>query len=113
MTPEDVLEKAAEVISEHGHLKGAYGGEKAGFCAMGAMRHAITGDALRFFGSEAVTENPALADVYKEARRLLAQRLAPDVDPDYSCEAIAEWNDSRHTTAEDVVLALKTAAAHD
>ena len=57
VTPEEVLLKAAENISKHGHIKGDYGSPDQGFCAMGAIRYAMFG----------VDSYP----LYGQARRLL------------------------------------------
>lgn len=111
MTPEEVLEQAAEAIAEHGWHQGYLtsgdptapdhkDGNPERMCAVGAINYAATGSAFLW----STEDDPMLAP---RARQLLRKRLGG------ACISIPSWNDAPERTAEDVILALKKAAHHE
>jgi len=120
MTPEELLEKAAEDIAKHGHAKRTYSegpDEMTGpACAYGAMTRAATG------GSTDYSNLPSLSMEAKElvdqAALLLSQtirsynrRYAPPlVGLGDSFRTVTHYNDAPGIAAEDVILTMKRAA---
>jgi hypothetical protein len=108
---QELLRKAADYMAEHGHTKGAFVDEGTGrVCADGAIQAA--GDWVSING----------ISVMESARRLLANQVREDLGRDPVSdpvsagvvqEVIWDYNDRDETTAEDVILALKRAAARD
>lgn len=101
----EVLAKAAELIGEFGHRKKDLGGEDRGFCAQGAICYAVSGD-MSSYVDERV----------REATTTLAVSLGHEPGPgafdlDDSWGHNVEWNNAPERSAEDVILALKRAAA--
>ena len=104
MTPEDILEKGAEALAEHGHVKGTYGMPGYGFCALGSMRHVTHGSSL-------IPLHSPDYNAYQEA----VQRLEDEVEADgwerrEGWDLIPGFNDDPRTTLEDVRLMMKRAA---
>lgn len=89
-----VLLQAADLIEQHGHLKGLYGNPDEGFCVSGAIWYAITGRPRR--SGMLVSAAPG----YLEAIDLLPCGTG----------GLCAWNDNERTTAADVMEALREAA---
>ena len=101
-TPQELCTTAAELISTHGHLKGAVGDYERGFCAVGALIQAIDldGNVLKNLGQQSTDISKAFEMLKKEFE--LSQ---------YG--HIPGWNNAPETSAEDVILALKRAGSRD
>ena len=94
MTPEEILAKAAELLSERGHCKGELQDPSGRLCMMGALLTAAFG-AVRFVHTLHVSPN---FTAYQTALLRLGE--------------VTLYNDHPTTTAEDAILTLKR-AAHD
>lgn len=107
MTPQEVLEKAAANIAEHGHCKGEYGSLQRGFCALGAIRYAATGTGVYRRDLNAAKTH----DLVNQAELMLVLELAKD---GWRCgeslSLVPMFNDAEATSAEDVMLMMKRAA---
>lgn len=84
----EIYERAAQLIEEHGHVKGGYGAPGRGFCLMAALQEAC-----------------------REARRTggyisLANRLSDTARTRWGHGAIP-WNDQPERTAAEVVAFLR------
>jgi hypothetical protein len=88
MTPQEVLSGAADLIEEHGWVRGEYGGEEHGFCAMGAILYRSHGYAL----------------AYNRARQRLMRELVHS-------GSIVFWNDNVAKSKDEVVETLRRVAA--
>lgn len=95
LTPAELLYKAAEYIGEHGHHKGAYEGPDGSVCALGALRKV---DNHEFLVDAFISRHHGPSYF---AATALQNRVGP----------IDKWNDSSETSAEDVILTLKTVAS--
>lgn len=108
MTPQEVLEKAAANIAEHGHQKGTYGSRQHGFCAIGAIRYAATDGYGVHLADLSATKTQ---DVATKAEAMLILELAKG---GWRCPVemslVPTFNDDPHTTPEDVMLMMKRAA---
>jgi hypothetical protein len=91
-----VLAKAADLIEQHGWIQGDYGNPDTGFCAAGAIWWAIAGR-KRDISLETSPHNGSFV-------------AALDMLP-YGVGGAASWNDNPRTTKEDVIQALRKAAA--
>lgn len=104
----NIFEKAAQVISETGHAKGALRDYETGaHCAMGALNVADHGAA--FYASSDRVEHLA-----NQAAQMLADR--GQLEP-YGHKAdyldLIQWNNAPERTGEDVILLFKELAAED
>ncbi|MFD4474625.1 hypothetical protein ACFWPU_00710 [Streptomyces sp. NPDC058471] len=100
MTPEEVLFKAAEIISTAGHVKGAFDdGDcvSGAVCMEGAYRRAM-------YGTSTGTDEGFIAP--ERAWRILTKTV--EAETDYFAPCV--FNDADETTAEDAILMLKRAA---
>jgi hypothetical protein len=87
-----ILADAVGVIERYGHAKGTLGSCKEGFCAVGAVLHAM--DVLR-------------AQLFEDG--VPPEECATEVE----WVSIPGWNNNPATTVEDVILAMKKAAHRD
>jgi hypothetical protein len=98
-TPQEVLEKALDVLQEKGWHQKALHGPNGEVCALGAMRDAR----IELFGPGRDDDNV----VYNLAYARLTRAISPE---DWrNVVSIPRWNDDPNRTAEDVILAFKTA----
>lgn len=105
MSPEELLTNAAEIIARDGHFKGNFddGDPLCGaVCAEGALRRAYFGN------SRAETDYGASGALSEAWKRLNGATF--QVDGTY---ATFVYNDYPQTSAEDVILLFKRAAAGD
>ncbi|MFF5973683.1 hypothetical protein ACFY7C_19360 [Streptomyces sp. NPDC012769] len=101
MTPEEILHTAIEIIERDGWYQGDLddGDDKHGaVCAVGAIERAWSGSSQAFG-----------ALYWPDERREAIDRLNSHVGSYYG--GIGVWNDHPGRTVEDVILALKKAAA--
>lgn len=124
MTPEEVLAKAAEDMSEKGMTKGHFyeqgvpgeGWREAPACAYGSMARA-----MGVTSAGGVVEPGTLDDLDPASEKLAAAivRLHPDhpviaslraTHCDDAYDIVTRYNDHEGTTKEDMVLAMKEAA---
>lgn len=97
MTVEEALEAAATLIEQYGWAQGTMGSRTTGFCMFGALE-AVWYPADR--------EYPRFAwDVLQHMRERVGKVLPVNV-------GIVEWNDDPTRTKEQVILALRSAAAN-
>lgn len=97
MTPQEILSGAADLIEAHGWVKGEYGDEGYGFCALGAM--------YRSHAELTTVENSAESvEVFKLARQRLVRELVHSV-------SITFWNDAVAKSKDEVVETLRRVAA--
>jgi hypothetical protein len=105
-----ILADAVGVIERYGHAKGTLGSCKEGFCAVGAVLHAMDPQ-WRKSGTSLDSANDAMD--------LLRAQLFEDGVPPEECATEVEWvsipgwNNNPATTVEDVILAMKKAAHRD
>lgn len=105
MTPEQVLERAADLIEERGWAQGQYEDPDGCLCTIGAVRVAIAGSVnLNDF-------TPDQGRLLKRCWPVLDERIAatnPDnwVGP-YRGPVVADWNDTYAKTADEVVAVLR------
>lgn len=92
MTPEEVLEKAVDVLHTYGWTQGSSGNHVDGYCAIGAVYQATDGDCS--------AASKALALLHQETGFAPGRLVHP----------VARWNDATGRTVEDVILAMKKAA---
>ena len=104
MNPADQLRAAAQYLQENGWTQGYLYDHGVPMpspaCAVGAMRAVTDGAA----------EEQNLRDVlssYLEAEGLMSRKRPTPT----ARRTLTGWNDDPHTTAEDVILAMKHAAA--
>lgn len=90
-----VLERAANIIKEHGWVRGAFYREGQGFCAIGAIRAAAGHD-------------PGTIGAYKPAMQRLATLIGALNGKGQTM--IGNWNDGKATNKEEVIAALQAAA---
>ncbi len=106
MTPQEMLQEAADYLAEHGWCQGNFfenndesldvcAGRGNAACAIGAL-HAVRVRKLRVLGV------PVYTGIVGDAAGLLSTYL--DYIP------VPAWNDDPERTAEDVILALRRAA---
>lgn len=130
MTPQELLGKAVEVIERDGWHQGSMYensdetwpggaevekriarhqelGRTAPVCAMGAVYRAAVGTAY----TAGVTGSPKTMNLIRQSFELLGQAIVAQAGPDHRFYGIAGYNDDDRTTKEDVILAMKTAAA--
>lgn len=112
MTPQELLLKAAEYMSERGHNKGTYFNECGNVCAYGAMTLAVTEGAQADYAFSLNISSKFLVD---QAAVLLAQTVDPNsLYPNdminYAFDTITKYNDARNTTGEDVIRKMRQAA---
>ena len=89
MTPDQVLDRAADVIDELGHAKGFYQNQVTGaVCALGALN-------IAKHGSIWFTEP-------NEAKRVLGMAVGG---------RISEWNDAHERTKDEVTSTMRAVAA--
>lgn len=119
MTPQEVLAKAAEAMSQRGKATGTYEsskddphfGVKGSVCAFGAMSLAATNMQSSCFAELGMYGNGAAhtaKGLVNQAAELLARHI--DTPGGYlePFSKITHFND--HSSAEDVILAMKRAA---
>lgn len=112
-TPDDLLNRAAELIGERGWHQGGLEDEHGALCALGALGRAkyelfdLNGDGLGRQAKEA-------SDAYGEAYTQLVYTINPTATGNWAewgnLVSVPAWNDDETRTAEDVILALKNAA---
>lgn len=115
MTPQELLAKAADEIARTGHCKASYSEpgideRVAPVCAYGAMARAVSDGKTTCYadlGSHAKTWSQYR--LIEHAAELLAAEIGNELDSPFG--AITRFNDDDRTTGEDVILAMKTAAA--
>ncbi|GHG10304.1 DUF6197 family protein [Streptomyces hydrogenans] len=137
MTPDDILDKALHILERDGWHQGGLAeydtsnldlnlddydpGEiddeeemdylhwqsmrNAPVCAVGALNRAATGEANGISRLLTFDEAEVLRGVIAQASR----RLYEAAGIDSGVSSIPEWNDSKDTTKEDVILAFKRA----
>lgn len=111
MTPEEVLEKAAQALAEKGHCKGNFGDDEGRMCAVGAIRYAVSGSRGVYLASLSRPGDRELTDL---AIQLLGKEIESRVDtPQGYYDYVPLFNDRPSTTGEDVILMMKRAANHD
>lgn len=104
-TPGETLRKAAEIMSERGHCKGALENGAGEVCANGAIILALKEED----GVARATMGHVFDKEYDAFKRA-ADALARSLSTGWSRFRIAAWNDLPTTSGEDVILALKRAA---
>lgn len=108
LTTADALEKAAILLESNGLFKGAYYdarqsvrrdryAEDCRMCTMGAINTAVTG-------------NPDATPAWEESHGRVHELYAA-VEQFLGVRSLADWNDAEERTQEEVVAALKGAAA--
>ena len=105
MNPADILRNAAAYIQKHGWIQGALDNDEGEVCALGAIC-AVTDRLLRSQPDYCWEEVEGLV---RTARFALQLHIGCDLN--HFGIGIPSWNDDPHTTAEDVILAMKHAAA--
>lgn len=95
-----VLERAANIIKEHGWVRGTLYREGQGYCAIGAIQ-AATGHCPGSIGAHA-------QPTYKPAMQRLATLIGALNEKGQTL--IGNWNDSKATNKEEVIAALQAAA---
>jgi hypothetical protein len=107
VTPQEILSGAAALIEAHGWVKGVYGDEEIGFCALGAM--------YRSHGELTTIENaagsvlvPSMTVAEVEVFKLARQRLVREL---VHSASITFWNDAVAESKDEVVETLRRAAA--
>lgn len=113
-SPEWILIKASEIMSERGKATGMYeDSQTREVCAYGALTLAFS-EGRKSDYSELVGCGGEHLHIARQAGVLLAKVINPEhygvYDP---FSIITAFNDDPATTAEDVTLALKRAAAHE
>lgn len=123
MTPEEIIEKGIENIEKYGHIKGTYGAENVGFCAVGSMRYALAevsyalaevSTRIPIPGRYGVSDSDAKA--YQVALELLEAEVKAagwEIQSEVVGSVIPLFNDDNGTTTEDVILMMKKAAHRD
>lgn len=101
-TPSDLLARAAELIGERGWCQGTIKTAEGHMCAMGAMAEAKR----ELFGPENVRRT---SRIYADAMYSLVD-VINEPHGYSSLVSVPQWNDEEDQTAENVILALKTAA---
>lgn len=113
-TPSEILEGAAEILETHGHAKGRLKNTKtsstycAGFpinshCLIGALG-ASMGLVVNKFSEHTILHRAGSDVTVKILDKI--KELHPSVFP----WGLYQWNDSIHTTAEDVIDVLMASA---
>lgn len=117
MTPEELLLAAADDIAAHGHCKNTYSppgedGRAGPVCAYGAMTRVATDGQTTDYASLHLNDEwwRTKRPLIDQAAALLAQHIGPTA-AGYPFGAITRFNDAARTTAEDVILMMKKAAA--
>lgn len=122
-TPAEVLDRSADYLAAHGWVRNAMydlcdDSRTPAACAVGAIRVAVFGrpvyNDLDF--DEHTNDEPieALAELVITTEHLLIRLLPdkPETHPECSVmDRIAVWNDWPGRTADEVILALRQAAA--
>ncbi|MFD8117053.1 DUF6197 family protein [Streptomyces microflavus] len=104
MTPEEILNSAADIIRRDGWYQGDNdnGDSSRGpVCLMGAIGRACTGNSRA-----SIVDTMGDFEPGWEAAGDAVQRVVATIGTDY----VGNWNDRRERTAEDVLLTLKKAA---
>lgn len=102
MTPQELLNNAAALLEEHGHIKYHRGGPETGMCALGALSYATNCTGL-------ADSNP----VMREAVKLVVE-TTPEVAAvqAWSLEGkLATWNNEPERTGDEVTALFKTVAS--
>lgn len=94
----ELAEKAAIILMQRGHYKGEYEAEDGRVCLFGALNTVAYGQA----------RSPGY-HLIDPAYLLLAIHLERVAARDYHNNAV-HWNDAEETSAEDIILVLKTIA---
>lgn len=112
MKSSEVLKKAADLIVDRGHNKGAYVNEEGNVCALGAIRLACGGtvDSCQFSPSGWSVSIDQTVQIYMvhQVSRALRNYLRGDPDWNNFSDSIPSWND--RSDKETVVNALRSAA---
>lgn len=109
MNPADILDRAADVIDQHGFIQHDYWGGNsttwepgAPCCVSGAVAVAMGIWDIAFWGA---------AEDKNQALRLFAQHLDPDIDfLDDAVPFVIRWSDDPLRTKSGVVRSLREAA---
>ena len=99
-----LLLKAAEIVERYGHIQESYGDTDRGFCIHGAIWFAVDPKMDAF---EPDQEHVTWEAGMRVARYLKDEEALQDCDWD----RCVSWNDTDGRTAEEVIAALRGAAA--
>jgi hypothetical protein len=127
MDSSEILRKAADVISERGHGKLAFGNDESGHpvCAHGAIKVALglTTHVSPQTDEEASLEADAInalaREIMESGRTTFQSSYSPPMryyayafEAGMPEEIVWDFNDTGSTSAEDVILMMKRAAEH-
>lgn len=106
MNTSEALRKAADVLAERGHTKGAYVDSEGRCCAQGAMR--IACDIINPEGGSGSSNFRTLAAYRTYAQSCAMLEIWVERNTGYS--GVLSWNDDRTRTGTEVERALREAA---
>lgn len=114
MTPNELLEIAADDIAKYGHHHGAYSDDRfhesiAPACAYGALTRAATGTTTNYAVAQTDLVLQSQIDLINQAAELLAKAITPNpVGYGHPFRTITVYNDS--TIGPDMIRTMKEAA---
>lgn len=112
MQTSEILNKAADLIVDRGHNKGAYVNDQGNVCALGAIRLVCGGtvDSCQFSPSGWTVSIDETVKIYTvhEVSKALRNYLRGDPDWNNFSDSVPSWNDRNDKDA--VVRALRGAA---
>lgn len=89
-----IIKRAVEILNDKGWIQGSYGGDKIGYCLIGALHTAA-------YGMD--------SDLYYETYSKVARFLT--IDNNVTEQSLPRWNDTEGRTKEEVIAALEGACA--
>lgn len=98
-TNAEVFTEAAGLIERHGHLQGAFGNPRMGFCVAGAVYYALTGKER---GTSRTLPMDPMRDRYVDLLYVVAGAL-PVWFGQSGTRGVSEWSDVSGRTAEEAV----------
>jgi hypothetical protein len=105
------LHAAADAIETHGHTKGILLDEHGGMCANGAILRALDVEMIDHGHGTEVIGLHHKRPHFKAAVAALGSYLDLSDNPYKASDLIPRWNNAPERTAQDVVEALRAAAA--
>lgn len=114
-----LLEKAAQLLEDHGWLQGHYGlfGRHCSLGAIGAVAQIEYGESYPLFSAETAHFNVKVKALMALSRYVVDSGAISPLDAQYTGGSIqgaglvvAQWNDARDQTAEDVIATMRKAA---
>lgn len=111
MTPEEILHEAQVIINRDGWFQGGHddGDRHRGrVCLMGAINRAATGSSNCY-----KHEPDGVATVHLDGPMPEVNEAVKRVMNAIGTDAVGSWNDERHRSVEDVLLALKKAESEE